>query len=711
MPIVEGMNNPVSRLKRWQGVSLVFLTVVIAFLLIFDWNWFRHPLERYVSDKTQRSFTLSALDVDLGLTPTIKMKDVVFANAEWSKASTPMAQIGSLEFTVSLRDLWDGKVLVPRVALSQAKLLFERNADKRRNWVLKEPERADEPSQFRISSLSVDEGHLRYVDHGEPMLVDIDASTFDPTATGAVTNAKAAPRNSSYTTRYAFTGKYHDAAFSGEALTGDVLSFQKSGIPFPIKGKLNAGTTRATVEGTIADVVNISAVDMQLQIQGSTLASLYPFLLLPLPASPPYALRGHLVQKGERYSIDDLSGRIGDTDIKGSGAYVRKSPRPLLTAKLESKLLKLSDLGPLIGLETKNTASTPDAKAQPKQADTNTRQQAQAKERANSGDKVLPTGMVAAKGDGILPTGSFDGRRISAIDAEVDYTAAKLDAPTALPVENMKFSFRLHDAVAKLAPLEFGFSGGSIVSNITIDARQEKRLHTTLQADFRRIQVAKLFPTMPQVAQGAGELGAQIRLSGHGASIAEAAGGANGSMTMAIANGRISNLLDAMAGLNGGKIISLLVGGDKDIRVNCGGAVFDVKDGLGTSEFFVIDTEQTRVDGSGGFTLKDEKFDFVVTPRPKKPGILSLRTPLRLYGSFRHPEYGLDKGKLALRLGSALALTAVNPLAAVLPLIETGTGADTDCAAVLAPVQGAQQQAKAPPPRARKSAQNPAQKP
>jgi uncharacterized protein involved in outer membrane biogenesis len=592
-----------------------------------------------------------------------------------------------------LRDLFDHKILVPHVALSHADFLFENAADGSKNWLIQDPSQSTGTSTFRISSLSVNQGHLRYINHGEPMTVDIEASTFDPEVAPTGTHADAAQHNTSYTTRYSFSGKYHEASFSGEALTGNVLSFQESGIPFPIKGKLNAGTTRALVEGTIADVVNISAIDVQLQIEGSTLANLYPFLLLPLPASPPYAFRGHLVQKGARYGIEDLSGKIGATDIRGSGDYLSKKPRPLLTAKLESKLLKLSDLGPIIGLETKKTAAKAGVSVKPTQANTNTRETAQTKERQSDGDKVLPTGSLAAKGDGILPRGKFDGRRISAIDADVDYAAARLDAPTALPVENMKFSFHLHDAVAKLTPLQFGFAGGNIVSDITIDARQEELLHSTFATDFRHIQLAKLFPAMPKLAKGAGELGAQIQLKGTGASIADAAGTANGSLTVAIANGRISNLLDALASLNGGKIIAVLVGGDKDIAVRCGGAAFSVRDGIGKSQLFVVDTEQTRVDGGGTFNLKDEQFNFTVTPKPKKPGILSLRTPLYLYGSFRHPQYGLDKSKLVLRVGSAIALDLISPFAAVLPLIETGSGTDSDCAQILAPVQDAQRQA------------------
>ncbi|MEO6626368.1 MAG: AsmA family protein [Burkholderiaceae bacterium] len=691
-------------LKRWHIVVGLLALALTVLLLLFDWNWFRHPLERYITDKTQRTFHISNLDVDIGFTPTIKVKDVYFENAQWSTSGSPMARIGSLEFSISLRDLWDGHILVPRVALSDAELVLERAKDDKKNWVLQAPAETGQSSTFRISSLSVGKATLRYVDHKEPFVVDIQASTFEPGAEKKALDAKAPADNRQYTTRFAFTGKYHEAGFSGDALTGDVLSFMESDIPFPIRGKLQAGTTKLEIEGSIADVVNISAIDVQLHIAGRTLATLYPFLLLPLPASPPYDFRGHLILKGNRFAIDNLQGQIGSTDIAGSGAYVRQKPRPLLTAKLHSKLLNISDLGPIIGLETKDTAATgasaqslpvahakpatPAAKpaSRPQQGESNTREQAQAKERVVAGEKILPTGMAAPKGSGILPSGEFEGGRLRAIDAEVDYAAAKLKAPAAVAVEDMKFRFRLHDAVAKLAPLEFGYAGGRIVSEITIDARQEKALHSTFNADFRNLQLSKLFPTLPGAARGVGGLGAQIRLQGAGNSIAAAAGASKGSASAILSKGRLSNLVDAFAGLNGGKILALLVGGDKDIALNCGAAAFSVHNGLGQSELFVVDTEQTRIDGKGTFNLKDELLDFTVEPKPKRPGIFSLRTPLHLKGTFRHPDAGLDKGPLIARAGGAALLALVNPLAALIPLIETGPGTDADCRAALAQV-------------------------
>ena len=630
-------------------------------LALFDWNWLRPPLERYISKKTERTFRIDDLHVELGLTPTVRMRNLYFGNAAWSKEEA-MARAETLEFSISLRDLPD-KILIPRVALTKPDLTFEKLKDERKNWILSDPSDAS-PSKVRISTLSVDQGRLRYIDHGEPFELEVNGSTFDPASQAKVKDADAAPSNNRYTTQYTFAGKYHGAAFSGSALTGEVLSFQESGVPFPLKGDLQAGTTRVRVEGTIADAANISGIDTQLRIEGQTLANLYPFLLLPLPASPPYKLQGHLVLKGNRYTMDDMSGQIGSTDIYGKGAYVDQTPRPLLTADLHSKRLKLTDLGPLIGVQTKASGGKPSVS----QTESGSRPAAKAKEQA-----IDP--------DHILPAGSFDGSRLQKIDAEVDLEAAKLEVPNALPLESIRASLRLRDAVLKLAPLNFGFAGGTIASNIELDARQPT-IASNVQVNLQRVKLGQLLPKQETIARSAGLLGGTLQLKGVGNSIADAAAKSNGSIKLAIAEGEISNLLDAIGGLNGGKVIQLLVVGDKTINVNCGGVAFDIANGQGKSTLMVVDTQDTQIVGAGSFDLARERFDIRVEPKPKKMGILSLRTPVRAYGSFKQPDFQIEKGPLLLRAGGAVALAATAPLAALLPLVETGPGTATNCGAV-----------------------------
>ncbi len=102
---------------------------------------------------------------------------------------------------------------------------------------------------------------------------------------------------------------------------------------------------------------------------------------------------------------------------------------------------------------------------------------------------------------------------------------------------------------------------------------------------------------------------------------------------------------------------------------------------------FVCETEHPPISGGGGFDFGPERIDMKIEPRPKKPGILSLRTPLRLHGSFRNPEITLEKAPLALRGVAALALALINPIAALIPLIETGPGVDTDCKDISIPTR------------------------
>jgi uncharacterized protein involved in outer membrane biogenesis len=668
------MSSPaLPRFVRRHPVLLTFAAALVILVLLFDWNWFRPPLERYISQKTEREFKISDLDVDLGFVPTIRMRDVYFSNADWSKHEA-MAKIEMLEFSISLRDLPD-KILVPRVALTKPDLVFERLPDNRKNWILAEPTET-KPSKLRISTLSVDHGHLRYLDHGEPFELDVQGSTFDPATQEKVKDADAPPSNVRYSTQYKFSGKYHDAAFSGTALTGEVLSFQESGVPFPVKGSLVAGTTKLEVEGTIADAADISAIDTRLYIEGQTLANLYPFLLLPLPASPPYQLKGHLVLKGNQYTMDDLAGKIGSTDVTGKARYIEREPRPLLEAELHSKLLNMADLGPMIGIQTKGSGGKPAIS----QAETRTRPAAKAKEQA-----IDP--------NHILPAGSFDGSRLQKIDAEASLVAIKLIVPKALPLESLRASLSLHDAILKLTQVDFGFAGGTIAAQAVLDAR-EPTIKSDVKINLRRVRLDRLIPESPTIAQGAGYVGAALQLKGTGNSIADAAAKADGRIAATIANGRISNLVDAASGLQGGKVLGLLLGGDRLITVNCGGMVFDVKGGRGTSTLFVIDTEQTQILGTGVFNLEHERFDITVAPKPKSAGVLSLRTPVRLYGTFKEPDFEIVKGPLLARIGGALALAGAGPLAALVPLIETGPGEETNCGAVSREVGAARAQAQ-----------------
>ena len=98
----------------------------------------------------------------------------------------------------------------------------------------------------------------------------------------------------------------------------------------------------------------------------------------------------------------------------------------------------------------------------------------------------------------------------------------------------------------------------------------------------------------------------------------------------------------------------------------------------------MLDTSDTLITGEGNISLANETLDIVLKPQPKDQSILSLRSPLRIGGTFGKPSAAPDKAALAGRAGLALLLGAINPLLALAATVETGPGENADCTGVLA---------------------------
>ncbi|MCU6410723.1 AsmA family protein, partial [Enterobacter quasiroggenkampii] len=103
--------------------------------------------------------------------------------------------------------------------------------------------------------------------------------------------------------------------------------------------------------------MKMGGVDLRLKFSGDSLGDLYELTGVLLPDTPPFETDGRLVAKidTEKSSVFDyrgFNGRIGDSDIHGSLIYTTGKPRPKLEGDVESRQLRLADLGPLIGVDS-----------------------------------------------------------------------------------------------------------------------------------------------------------------------------------------------------------------------------------------------------------------------------------------------------------------------------------------------------------------------
>ena len=251
-----------------------------------------------------------------------------------------------------------------------------------------------------------------------------------------------------------------------------------------------------------------------------------------------------------------------------------------------------------------------------------------------------------------------------------------------LPLDKGNVHVKLNSGVLQLEPISLGVAGGTVAGSIRVDSNVTPAAFTT-KLDIRALQLKQLFPAVETTKSALGKISGQFDLKGQGNSVAQMLASASGNTAVLMGKGELSNILLEYLGLDGGEVIKFLLRGDRNVPLHCAAAAFDVKEGLMTSRAIVLDTTDTIITGDGRVNLAQETMDILLKPIPKDRSILSLRSPLRIGGTFGAPSAGPEKAALASRVGLALLMGAINPLLALAATIETGPGKDADCAGIL----------------------------
>jgi AsmA protein len=256
---------------------------------------------------------------------------------------------------------------------------------------------------------------------------------------------------------------------------------------------------------------------------------------------------------------------------------------------------------------------------------------------------VAPQGVSPRGGpQRLFPDRVFDGERLKTLDAHVSLQAKRLSAAALPELESLSLTADLHEGVLALKPIDLGLAGGHVVGSLGLDGRQQL-LSMRAKMELKGIRLEKLLARLAQGARSAGPLDGRIELKGQGDSVARILARSTGSVELSLEGGGISNLLDAKLGLNGGKLLRLMIAGDRAIGINRALAAFDFHEGVGTSKTILLDTDQTRTEGAGIVDLRDETVDLLLTPHPKKPGLFSLRASIRVHGPLRKPAFSLRR--------------------------------------------------------------------
>jgi uncharacterized protein involved in outer membrane biogenesis len=634
--MTETRKSPLrSRRGAWiaAGVTLAVVAGVAAGVAAAEragWPFLAQPLERALSQRLGREVQLTeagSAGFGIRLIGSVRLRTnrLQIAAPAWSQAPHLLvAHDARFEWTYGdLWRAWQGQALhTRRVQARSLDVRAERRANGEASWSLAPPEAgAAAPPAPTAGQLQLEAVTLKWDDIPARLTLTAEAVIDE----GLRLRAR---------------GRYRDVPVQA-TVTAPSLD-----APAALSVQASAGRVSMDFDGVAAALPRLDRLDGRFSVRGPSLAALGDPLGVTLPTTGPFRASGRLQRHPGRWDVEVTGATVGASALDGSFVYETDREVPLLSGVLRGKRLLLVDLGPVVG--------------------------------------VAPAAETRRRRDKVLPDRPFDLAALRAMDARVDVDIAEvdLDVRRLEPLKPLRARLQLAGGVLVLADLDARTGQGKLAGSLHLDGRGDTALWlANLRWDglrlehWLRAEGSRGAARVAATPYATGRLGGRTSLRGRGLSTADILADLQGSLRSQLHEGAFSHLALEAAGLDLAQWLGVKIRGDEMLPVSCALADLTVERGVVKPRAIVLDTRDSVVSVDGQVSLASEALDLrlVVMPRDFSP--LALRTPLRVQGSFAVPAVSVDKGRLAGKLAASVLLGLVNPLAALIPLVDPGDDA------------------------------------
>lgn len=739
--------------QRWLWsvpALLLVLAVVVGVCEWRGWPFLEGPAERWLSQRLARNVEFndgavpgngnggSGRRFHLRLIGPLRFDTagLRIANPDWSQRQ-PMLQAQGAQLRLRWGDLLAvrrGEPLrIESLVADRLQLQLERLPDGRSSWQFGNPNpKAEQPGRngfegLRFGRLAVREGRVQMDDR--PLQLAFDArlsleesslpersaapgrasargsarvappSAAASAAASATASASASPASSAAPRATGIVGRaegrYHGHPMTatlrtGPALAGLTADIEAAAVPMQLK--LQAGPARLHFDGQVRDLFGSQQFEGRYEVAGPSLAAIGDPLGITLPTTKQFSMLGRIRRQGTHWEALVQRAQVGRSRLAGEFTFdAPRGAKPRLTGRLTGPLLYLEDLGPAIGVGGQPSAQQKaDEAAKARRV---ARQEAKARAARPPGARVLPDR-------------KFDLPSLSAMNADVSVALDRLDPGSERldPMAPLRARVILEGGVLRIDDILARWAQGQVQGKLQVDGRNPvAKWEAHLAASGLVIEQwlnLKRPPGRPPYITGV--LGARVDITGQGRSTAEFLASADGRALLHWTRGSISHLVVEGAGIDVAQALGVLIRGDQALPVTCGAADLVVKDGRVTPQVLLVDTRDSTLWAEGSLSLADEKLALVARVEPKDFSPLALRSPLHVDGTLGDPKVSIEKAPLVKRVGSAALLSMLHPLAAILPLMDSG---DDDAKAAIGACRSVAERAKKalPPPPKRKS--------
>ncbi len=410
---------------------------------------------------------------------------------------------------------------------------------------------------------------------------------------------------------------------------------------------------RATVEGTVADVLKPAGIAVALGLRTDRLEALGSAIGKPLPLTGRLDLSVKAASPdGRSLSLTDLKLTHPAIDLSGEVSLGLGPPLPKLIARLASTRVDLASL-----TKPAETAASP----------------------APSGPKPP----VPASRDGrVFPNDPLPLVFLALIDADIAYEAGEVTVGST-KLSRLTLAATVESGVLKVSRFAVEAGGGKADGTLTVTAASRT---VTGWLEAKGVELGTLLKetgSSDLLTGGRTDLSADLK--GQGGSVREIMAGLDGSVMVATGRGRIANRYLNLAGGDLLRAVAPLLGGGDSTALTCAVSRFDIRGGIATTRVALVETDKVTIASAGTINLKTEALDLMASPRPKDAALLSVAVPAQIRGTLARPAVELDYGAAARKAAEAtLGTVLLGPVGLLAPLISGGERDSDACAAAKA---------------------------
>jgi uncharacterized protein involved in outer membrane biogenesis len=652
------------------GTAFVLLLVVLlAIVGVLNSNLLRPTLEHAIASKTGRE---TKIDGDLRVhllswAPSLTISGITIKNPSWADKPI-MFSADQVEVSVSLGRLLRGQIVLPQLSLTRPVINLERDKTGRASWEFGTktgaPSDTTKPARIpTILSLTIADGSLHVLDQVRKLRFE-----------GSLVAAQRASSHDPSAFKIRARGTLNEKPFSF-AVDGAPLQDLTPKTAYTLMAKIAAADIKLDTTVTVEKPFDLSHLSVGFVVTGKDLADVFYLTGLALPNTPPYRLAATVRVVGTTYTVDDLKGRVGSSDLSGEVMVETRSKILKLTGHLTSNRLRIVDMAPALGAPAIGKGDTLSPASGDAASENSVALAKPALEPAVTDYQKLH--------DRLLPDSALQVDRVRGMDADVHYTAGSVITPK-IPLRQVSLHLLLDKGVLTIDPLAFVLDRGKFAGTVKIDARKNVP-ESTIDMRMANIDLSQFKSPAMTSAPLTGSLEGRIRLTGAGDSVHKFASSAQGAISLIIPQGEIEAGIAELTGINVTRGLGLLLG-DKNQKtaIRCSVMDFQAQQGTLAEKTFFVDTTDVLISGRGDINLQDEKLNLELKGDPKHIRFTRVRAPITVGGTLAHPSIGVDVKKLAGQGTVAAALgTLLTPVAAVIAFIDPGLAKNKDCASAL----------------------------